>query len=255
MAFKFKNSRISSIIGLYSPRGAEGRSPLLKRKKRSLLPVWPGRSAHAWYFWYQSSKWVLLWQVLKECTVHTVLLVVPILCDIPVLFCFTSLHMPTSRNARCFCFWLSGEYIIFFFLLTKKCTNSCPVWPLKKKILQMRRMRHAVYLFFCISLCLCRARSRSLLSAAVSMTWTPWSAPCHPPHRRLRHPSPRALCRLYRPQQAPPLRDSSPTQTNSARSSMSWWRRRRLTSKSVQFFTAQIRIWLIRIRINLMDVS
>lgn len=41
--------------------------------------------------------------------------------------------MPTSRNARCFCFWLSGECIIFFFLLTKKCTNSCPVWPLKKK--------------------------------------------------------------------------------------------------------------------------
>lgn len=113
-------------------------------------------------------------------------------------------------------------------LFNKKCTNSCPVWPLKRKW-------HVVYLFFCISLFLCRARSRSLLSAAVSMTWTPWSALCHPPHRRLRHPSPRALCRLYRPQQALPLRDSSPTQTNSARSSMNWWRRRRLTSKSVQF--------------------
>lgn len=85
------------------------------------------------------------------------------------------------------------------------------------------------FLFF-----LSRAQSRSLFSAAAFMTSIPPSARCRRPPHRLRHPFLRALCRSYHPQQPRPHRNSSPTLTNCARSSMNWWRRRRLMSKWVQ---------------------
>lgn len=78
-----------------------------------------------------------------------------------------------------------------------------------------------------------RTQTRSLPSAAASMTWTLWSVPYPAPRPRLRPPSPPAQCRLFLPHLEQRPRGSSPTPTSSARSSMSWWRRRRPMSKWV----------------------